>query len=154
MRGLSLSANYSALVTLAEWSTSWTNKTGHDPVAPAGPQEGDLGRRCLHPDRHLPHAQGRHDVSPTSAATISSATPPTSKKAPDQALGRVRLRPWNSSRSLPEPCLWQRPDRCGPVLPGEVFIVGKTDIGRSFTARRLVARAEVGWCMCKLKNDS
>ena len=42
MRGLSLSANYSALVTLAEWSTSWTNKTGHDPVAPAGPKKAIL----------------------------------------------------------------------------------------------------------------
>ena len=30
--------------------------------SPAWPQEGDHGRRRLHPYRHLPHAQGRHDV--------------------------------------------------------------------------------------------
>ena len=30
--------------------------------SPARPQEGDHGRRRLHPYRHLPHAQGRDDV--------------------------------------------------------------------------------------------
>jgi transposase len=48
----------------------------------ARPQEGDRGRRCLDPHRHLSHAQGRNDVSGPRPQPLRSANQRAAEKPP------------------------------------------------------------------------
>src|SRR5208282_3521644 len=63
-QGCSLAQNHAGAVRLGGGKKERQLPAG--PIlphqSPARPQEGDHGRRRLHPYRHLPHAQGRDDV--------------------------------------------------------------------------------------------
>jgi hypothetical protein len=54
--------------------------------APARPQEGDHGCRRLHPHRHRPHAQGRHDVSGPRLRPFQAPHHRPAKKSPVKRL--------------------------------------------------------------------
>jgi transposase len=73
---------------------------------PARPQEGDHGRRGLDPDCHLPHAQGRHDVSRPRLRPFQAPLHRPAEKASGQAL----VRSWLCGRAQTSRCI-----ACGTV---------------------------------------
>jgi hypothetical protein len=85
-----------------------------------GPQEGDHGRRRLHPYRHLPHAQGRHDVQGPRLQSLPSPFHRQAKTTPGQTFGRPWLRCGDQAARRLEPCLWH--GQQGEFLARSVFV--------------------------------
>ena len=88
-QGCSLAQNHAGAVRLGGGKKERQLPAG--PIlphqSPARPQEGDHGRRRLHPYRHLPHAQGRDDVQGPRPQSLRSPFHRPAKKTLGQTPG-------------------------------------------------------------------
>ena len=94
LQGCSLAQNHVGAVRLGGGQKE--RQLSASPILPhqsaARPQEGDHGRRGIHPYRDLPHAQGRDDVQGPWLQSLRSPFHRPAKKPPDQTPGRPWLR--------------------------------------------------------------
>ena len=110
--------------------------------SPAWPQEGDHGRRRLHPYRHLPHAQGWDDVQGPWLQLLRSSFHRPAKKPPDQTLGRPWLRGADkAARRLRRLCDAARECVASPEQVSFLLGIASTLISEFPSGQSLLSRA-------------